>query len=572
MIRCLGPLAKEFEGDRPRSREHDAWADGGILPLGHSEGLQPQRQEMVMVKRAWNRWSLHSEAWRVPLPAPYQQQGAPCASGRVVGLVAAFLFAVAPQGYAESATESLYYALQGPIPPSSTYVTQLLANGADPNAVDEDGDSVMLIAPSWSRELGDSEIVRLLLEAGGDATFRNEEGETPLHNATTAADVRLLVSAGGDPNAREIETGWTPLMVAINAEVVTALVEAGAAVDARDRWGATPLHYATDADIALTLIAAGADLGATDDFGSLPLFSLVIECFEQNESPSYMALGEAGASLDVRTPDGLTLLHHAAMHSGCAAPLKWLIDGHFHKADLLAPSLRTPLSLAAGENESIEVLEYLLAAGADPTTRCADSRLPLHWAARGNSNPAVVATLLALQENPDEEAAKGVTPLMLAAARNENPKVVEVLLKAGANVNATAGGSNSSPLILAAKFNPNGAEVMWRLIKGGALLTHVDANGLTPLMWAAGRTDSVESLRHLLVAGVPVDQRGGGGRTALMQASAYATLPDVVTMLLDAGADASLQDEGGIKAIDLARENEHLAESDVLWRLNDASY
>jgi ankyrin repeat protein len=472
----------------------------------------------------------------------------------------------------ETASESLYWALDGPVPPSARYVRALLLNGADPNIVDEYGDSPMTLAPAWSHELGSSEVLQLLLEAGGDAGHRNEEAESPLHVATAVSDVSMLVEGGADPNARSI-FGWTPLFYVAGPGTAEALLAAGAEVDARDEFGYTALHFAGTAPIAKVLITAGADVQARSELGETPLFEAVQLCPEEGEEALFEALHAAGGSLEVRNTDSETLLHAAAANADCENSLQWLIENQFDDVNPVDGIGRTPLSHAAERNQSLTVLDHLLQAGANPATRCQKGRLPLHWGARGNANPAVVSRLLGLQGDPDVVDQNGVTPLMIAAARNENPRVVRMLLDAGADVNATmSSGLKATPVTLALRFNPAARDIVPKLIAAGADLSILDSNGLTPLMWAAARTDDVESLRYLLTAGVDVDARGASGRTALMQAAAFSTIPDAVALLLNAGADATLQDEEGARAIDLAHANEHLAGDEVLWRLNDLSY
>jgi ankyrin repeat protein len=67
--------------------------------------------------------------------------------------------------------------------------------------------------------LGGAEPVRVLLEAGSDATAvaRNDTQVQPLHSAAALGDVdavRLLLDAGADPNAAQ-HGGWTPLDEAV---------------------------------------------------------------------------------------------------------------------------------------------------------------------------------------------------------------------------------------------------------------------------------------------------------------------------------------------------------------------
>lgn len=48
--------------------------------------------------------------------------------------------------------------------------------------------------------------------------------------------------------------------------------------------------------------------------------------------------------------------------------------------------------------------------------------------------------------------------------------------------------------------------------------------------------------------------------------------PDVITILLKAGADAKAKDKVGRTAFDYAKDNEKLKGADAYWKLNDAQY
>ena len=112
--------------------------------------------------------------------------------------------------------------------------------------------------PRWGDVL-----VRLLLDAGADATLRNADGRTPLHGAVETgnrAAVGLLVARGagigaaargGSEEGEGVgdESGWTPLHVAAakgSERMVRCLLGLGAdvGVDARDDNGRTPLDVA----------------------------------------------------------------------------------------------------------------------------------------------------------------------------------------------------------------------------------------------------------------------------------------------------------------------------------------
>ena len=130
-------------------------------------------------------------------------------------------------------------------------VTSLLAEGADPNAVDGYGWSSLHFAVP----LAGSGIVRALLDAGTDPNASTIDGLTALHLAARQAGSEVvadLLSAGADPNAA---AGETP------------------ASDEED--GGTPLHLATrwsdDPSVVLVLLDGGADVAARDNNGRRPV-------------------------------------------------------------------------------------------------------------------------------------------------------------------------------------------------------------------------------------------------------------------------------------------------------------
>jgi ankyrin repeat protein len=55
-------------------------------------------------------------------------------------------------------------------------------------------------------------------------------------------------------------------------------------------------------------------------------------------------------------------------------------------------------------------------------------------------------------------------------------------------------------------------------------------------------------------------------------AARYTKNPEVILTLLNAGANPKIKDHDGYLAIDYAKANPNLNNTDALWKLNDASY
>ncbi len=121
----------------------------------------------------------------------------------------------------------------------------LIARGADVNARDESGNTVLLTAV---RPYG-TDMVKLLVESGADVNAAGALEDTPLISASRKElkdIVRILLDAGADPNIARSD-GSTALMEACifgHREVVELLVDKGADISAKDQFGFTPLSIA----------------------------------------------------------------------------------------------------------------------------------------------------------------------------------------------------------------------------------------------------------------------------------------------------------------------------------------
>ena len=420
----------------------------------------------------------------------------------------------------------LAYLAQWQRPPRTAIaekIALLLAAGADANTVDDYGQTTLhLLLRRWS---GDGAIVRIgipaLLDAGADVNARDARGRTPLHDAAevwwprasrqdASHMVQLLLQAGADVNART-HLGESPLHLGVSrppgdptvvTRVISALVEAGAEIDARTNDGRTPLHAAVQADqpaAVLALLEAGADPALRDDAGSLAdptscehwgkavFFAtadadVVARCLEAGADPN----PAAGAG-DQNDP---WLLHLASTHARDPAVITALVEGG---ADIHARNRLgyTPLHAAAG-NATTAAVQALVQAGAD---------------------------IDAPQGESGRYSRGGPTPLH-SAASNPNPDVAAALLEAGADVGARAWPWGGTPLHVAAR-NPNPAVA--------ALLLDAGANvKARQFAWISS---------PVTVAGEDVTTRGLGGITPLHEAAMLNPNPQVLALLLEAGAD-----------------------------------
>jgi ankyrin repeat protein len=151
-------------------------------------------------------------------------------------------------------------------------------------------------------------------------------------------------------------------------------------------------------------------------------------------------------------------------------------------------------------------------------------------------------------------------------------------IKDGANVNAKVNGG-FTPLLYATAANPDQKAVI-ALIDAGADVNARNRAGWTPLILAAGSGNpNPEVIKALINAGADVNARVMEDKsTPLILAAEHCSKPEVITLLLDSGANPAkkriiFQDRGSDDAtklaIDYARENENLKDTDILRRLEE---
>jgi ankyrin repeat protein len=117
------------------------------------------------------------------------------------------------------------------------------------------------------------------------------------------------------------------------------------------------------------------------------------------------------------------------------------------------------------------------------------------------------------------------------------------------------GRSSASSLHEAAKRGS--AELIIKLAQDGLDVNQVNLEGQTPLMLAAQADQNALAVTELLITqGAKVNEIDQYGNTALIYAAQTGDLP-VVKALVEHGADASIKNKSGAKAIDFAEGNEH---------------
>jgi len=194
-------------------------------------------------------------------------------------------------------------------------VRQLLAKGADLEAIDNDGNTPLHLAAAQ----GLVEIAGLLLDKDANYRAANAVGATPLHLAAAqgqAKMVSLLLEHGADINAKD-KDGRSPLFTTLESgdlAMIDLLVARGARPDFGDKDGVTALHLAVIGGklaVARQLLRRGADASVRDNNLYTPLHWAATQ-----ESPEMLKLLlQYKPSPNPHDKDGYTPLHTAAWYN-----------------------------------------------------------------------------------------------------------------------------------------------------------------------------------------------------------------------------------------------------------------
>jgi len=184
----------------------------------------------------------------------------------------------------------------------------------------------------------------------------------------------------------------------------------------------------------------------------------------------------------------------------------------------------TPLMFAAMFNPNPDAINVLVELGADKNARSNTTEDTFIAASRWNKSTEVIQRLIDLGFNVNGRTIEnGKTALMYAANYNENPDVLRVLIENGANVNLKSLGG---------------------LYEGDTALA------FSCRFFALG---NVEKCKILLEAGCNINERNAFGQTPLIIAIKSELFnEDIIKLLLQNGADASIKDNEGKTALDYA--------------------
>ena len=408
------------------------------------------------------------------------------------------------------------------------YIRYLVETGADVNARNKNGDSVLFITVQKNRrDAGD-----LLLEKNADIFATNTQNNSPL---------RLALTRGGEVQ------DWL-----INSKTLNST----------DGSGNTPLHYASEwhlNDAVVALIQKGAKLDAQNANGESAVYSAVRG---GDDSPSTInILVSNGLVIDSKDKLGRDNLGNTPLH----AAVKW---NAFSSAKTLVAlgvdvdaqnlSGKTALSDACRSAKK-DMAILLIRSGADINATDATGRTVL-MDAISSSNEDMVRLLLQYKANVQVQEMSGRNAYHEAALTG-NIGIINMIRKAGGNPLARdSSGETPFSLVLESDIGVIQAVL-------GNDTTISDSDGNTPIHIAVQKHAGTRTLTQLLNIGYPASQRNGKGLTALNEAVAK-NEKNQALVLLEYGADPYLATTSGENALTAAFKTKNMEILDAIAKYN----
>jgi uncharacterized protein len=347
---------------------------------------------------------------------------------------------------------------------------------------------------------------------------------------------RDLIAKGAEVNAKD-NTVQSAYLISTSEgylELLNLTLKHGADVDSKDSFNGTGLIRAADrghADIAGRLVRANIKINHINNLGWTALHEAII-------------LGDGSG----RYVDTVRVLVAA-------------------RADLRLPSQRdqiSPLEHATtkGHNEIAEVLKEALEAD-KPSKPVANRRL-LAAAERGDATAAALAVRAGADLETRDE--RGRTPLLLAATQ-DRLGVARLLVYLGADPDALDDQHDTPWLVTGVTGSVDMLEVLLPAEPDVTIRNRFGGTSLIP----ASERGHVAYVRRAVRTGIDVNHVNDLGWTALLEAvilgDGSRRYQQIVTILLDAGADPKIADRQGVTALQHA---EQRSQRDVARILRNA--
>ena len=395
-------------------------------------------------------------------------------------------------------------------------------------------------------------LIRILIDAGSDIGSRSQTGFTALHGAaaynSSPMIIQELIKHKASVNARN-DNGLTPLHGAAafnkNPEIINELVNSSARIDSITNKSVTPIFaaasYNENASIIQKLVALGSKVDEKNDNGETPLH--MAAAFNRNPQIC-TTLIELGADVNATDNKNMSPLHFATMNNSNNRVISVLLMRGADKK-LESTNGKTAFDFATAETRSHFHLDR------DVSLEPLDPKL---WGTNNFFSKATPEDVLnCLNEGADAnkiEKAQGLSPLSRAARYTKYREVIEILIQSGADIHVMDDKQNT-PLHWATKNKNIPTEIIEILIAHGAEITARNLSNVLPIEMAARNTSDSNVLNLFITSGINLDD--GENTVALIRStlanSRYRR--QLIQVLLKNKLNMNAQDNEGNTALHL---------------------
>ncbi|XP_041366840.1 uncharacterized protein LOC121381572 [Gigantopelta aegis] len=277
-------------------------------------------------------------------------------------------------------------------------------------------------------------------------TSRCVNGSTLLHTAAYyghKSSIQELLRQRVGINLKDYK-GATPLHRAKDHDTIQMLLESGAVLNAVDTEGNTPLHVKcygemdkpSDLTSIELLLSEGADPVRRNNRNLLPIHCCAMQGRVDVMKMLIKADGDEKILKALNSEEGRNppSLIHLALANDFLQCADWLLQNGFKfKAKEIDILLKRVLTDQIKLTNRADAVKFLLDCGADPNPSYPDGNSALHYAASLPGSTDILETLLAYGAEADCVNDDGCTPLFFATQAN-NQFAACVLIAQGTNV------------------------------------------------------------------------------------------------------------------------------------------
>lgn len=412
-------------------------------------------------------------------------------------------------------------------------------------------------------------ILYLLEQEGNQVDKPTHDGRTYLHWAASKGNIPLithLLSKGFSPFVKDTKR-MTPLSYAAilgqtNPDVYALFFNAGVNPKETNANGENLLHLTIANDTHLTLseylISKGLSLSDTDKYG----YTVFDHACKKGNISLLKKLREKG--IGYTSQSLLFAAQGARRFANTFDVFKYLVTDLKINPSSVNKENQNVLHFIVSKENQHEIIKFFLNKKVSVNQPDKEGNTPFINAG-SNKDTSVLQLLMPLIKNINQKNKKGETALSNAVLFG-SAKNIQLLIDKGANVKIKNTKGNTLAYFLIDKFQPQNEKEFdekLSILKANKVdFAQKQAQGNT-LYHLAVIKNNLKLLEKLNDLGININHKNDAGETPLIKAVLLAKDTQILTYLINNGADKTITTEFGETVYDIAQENEALKSKNI---------